>query len=132
MSKFDHEIIQVDNNGNMKEKVFSSGPFCVSKDDALLYKSHPFGEDEDEEEYEDGDHIKKETSQISITLLKTKESEDVVGIYSSFVHGHILVLVSTENERFLRRHKIARYDENGLKIEDIWITDRIQGWVFRQ
>lgn len=27
-------------------------------------------------------------------------------------------------------HKITRYDENGLKIQDIWINDRIQGWEF--
>lgn len=134
------EITQVDNNGNVKEEVYSSGPFCVSKDDALLYKSDPSDVDEDEDEDEDeddeyGDRIKKKTSRISITLLKTEKSEDVVGIYSSFVNGHILVLIqiSTVTESLCQRHlshKITRYDENGLKIEDIWINDRIQGWRF--
>lgn len=129
------EIIQVDNNGSVKQKVYSLGPFCVSKDDALLYKSHPFYEDEDEDEDKYGDRIKKKTSLISITLLKTEESEDVVGIYSSFVSGHILVLIQifTVTESHWQRHyshKITRYDENGLKIGDIWINDRIQGWRF--
>lgn len=36
MSDFDDGIYQVDNNGNMKEIVYSEGPFCVSKDDALF------------------------------------------------------------------------------------------------
>lgn len=134
MSDFDDEIIQVDNNGNVKEKVYSSGPFCVSKDDALLYKSDPIDEDEDEDEDKNGDRIKKRTSRISITLLKTEKSEDVVGIYSSFVNGHILVLIQmlstvTESPRLVS-HKIIRYDENGLKIKDIWINGRIQGWRF--
>nr|XP_034304412.1 uncharacterized protein LOC117681961 isoform X4 [Crassostrea gigas] len=133
------EIIQVDNNGNVKEKFYSSGPFCVSKDDALLYKSDRFDKDEDEDEDEDedkyGDRVKKKTSEISITLLKTKKSEDIIGLYSSFVNGHILVLIqiSTVIESPWQRHfsyKITRYDENGLKIEDIWINDRIQGWRF--
>lgn len=146
MSDFDEyydavdEIIQVDNNGSVEQKAYSSGPFCVSKDDALLYKSDLFDVDEDEDEDEDeneeyGDRIKKKTSQISITLLKTEKSEDVVGIYSSFVSGHILVLIqiSTVTESLWQRHfsyKITRYDENGRKIEDIWINDRIQGWRF--
>lgn len=61
--------------------------------------------------------------------------EGVVGIYSSFVSGHILVLIqiSTVTESLWQRHvshKITRYDENGLKIQDIWINDRIQGWKF--
>lgn len=139
MSNLAYELYQVDTNGNMKEEVCSSGPFCVSKDDALLYKSDRFIEDEDEDEDEDddkyGDRIKKKTSRISITLLKAEKSEDVVGIYSSFVNGHILVLIqiSTVTESPLKRrfsHKITRYDENGLKIEDIWIHDRIQEWRF--
>lgn len=139
MSNYDYEINQVDNNGNMKDIVYSEGPFCVSKDDALLYKPNPLGEDEDEDEDEDddkyGDRIKKKTSRISITLLKTEKLEDVVGIYSSFVNGHILVLIqiSTVTESPWQRHfshKITRYDENGLKIEDIWISDGIQGWQF--
>nr|XP_034308373.1 uncharacterized protein LOC117683311 isoform X2 [Crassostrea gigas] len=133
------EIIQVDNNGNVKEKFYSSGPFCVSKDDALLYKSDWFDKDEDEDEDEDedkyGDRVKKKTSEISTTLLKTKISEDMIGIYSSFVNGHILVLIktSTVTESPWQQHfsyKITRYDENGRKIEDIWINDRIQGWRF--
>lgn len=133
------EIIQVDNNGNVKETFYSSGPFCVSKDDALLYKSDRFDkdedEDEDEDEYKYGDRVKKKTSEISTTLLKTKKSEDIIGLYSSFVNGHILVLIqiSTVTESLWQRHvshKITRYDENGLKIEDIWINDRIQGWRF--
>lgn len=139
MSDLDNDIIQVDTKGNMKETVYSSGSFCVSKDDALLYKSDPFMEYEDEDEDEDddkyGDRIKKKTSEISITLLKTKKSEDIIGLYSSFVNGHILVLIqiSTVTESPWQRHlshKITRYDENGLKIEDIWINDRIQGWRF--
>lgn len=131
------EITQVDNNGNVKEEVYSSGPFCVSKDDALLYKPDPFNEDEDEDEDDDkyGDRIKKKTTRISITLLKTEKSENVLAIYSSFVNGHILVLIqiSTVTESPWQRHfshKITRYDENGLKIEDIWINDRIQGRRF--
>lgn len=130
---YGHEIIQVDNNGNVKEIVYSSGPFCVSKDDALLYKSNWFDKDVDEDE--DKNRVKKRTSKISTTLLKTKNSEDIIGIYSSFVNGHILVLIqiSTVIESLCQRHlshKITRYDENGLKIEDIWINDRIQGWRF--
>lgn len=146
-----YEIIQVDNNGNMKEIVYSSGPFCVSKDDALLYKSDRVyedaneDEDEDEDEHEEhedndkySDRIKKKTSRKTITLLKllkTERSEDVIGIYSSPVTGHILVLIqiSTVTESPWQRQfslKITRYDENGLKIEDIWINDRILGWRF--
>lgn len=132
-----YKIFQVDNNGNKKIKVYSSGPFCVSEDGALLYKSDPIYEDEDEDEDEDksGDRIKKQTSQISITLLKTEKLEDVVGIYSSFVNGNILVLIQiptvTESPwQHHFSHKITWYDENGLKIEDIWINDRIQGWRF--
>lgn len=129
------KIIQVDNNGNVKERVYSSGPCCVSKDDALLYKPDPFYEDEDEDDDKNGDRIKKKTTRISITLLKTEKSENVLAIYSSFVNGHILVLIqiSTVTESPWQRHfshKITRYDENGLKIEDIWINDRIQGWRF--
>uniref|UniRef100_A0A8W8M9X6 DZIP3-like HEPN domain-containing protein n=2 Tax=Magallana gigas TaxID=29159 RepID=A0A8W8M9X6_MAGGI len=146
-----NEIIQVDNNGNVKEIVYSSGPFCVSKDDALLYKSDRFyedaneDEDEDEDEHEEhedddkyGDRIKKKTSRKTITLLKllkTERSEDVIGIYSCPVTGHILVLIqiSTVTESPWQRHfshKITWYDKNGLKIGDIWINDRIQGWRF--
>nr|XP_034305556.1 uncharacterized protein LOC117682342 isoform X2 [Crassostrea gigas] len=131
------EIIQVDNNGNVKEKVYSSGPFCVSKDDALLYKSDWFDKDEDEDEVKDkyGDRVKKKTSEISTTLLQTEILEVIIGIYSSFVNGHILVLIqiSTVTESPRQQHfsyKITRYDENRLKIEDIWISDGIQGWRF--
>lgn len=132
MSGFGYEIYQVGNNGNKNEEVYSAGPFCVSKDDDLLYKPHPDYKDEDEDEDEDedkyGDRIKKKTSQISIALLKTEKSEDVVGIYSSFVNGHILVLIQISTETESYSHKIVRYDENGLKIRDIWINDRIQEW----
>lgn len=133
------EIIQVDNNGNVKEEFYSPGPFCVSKDDALLYKSYHFDKDEDEDEDEDedkyGDRVKKKTSEISTTLLKIEKSEDIIGIYSSFVNGHILVLIqiSTVTESPRQQHfsyKITRYDENRLKIENIWISNGIQGWRF--
>lgn len=135
MSDLGYEIYQVDNNGKMKEKVYSLGLFCVSKDDALLYKSDPVYENEEQDVNKYGDRIKKRTSRISITLLKTEKSEDVVGIYSSFVNGHILVLIQifTVTECILQdrfSHKIIRYDENGLKIQDIWINDRIKGCRF--
>lgn len=139
MSDSETEIYQVENNGDTNEKVYSTGPFCVTKDNALLYKSDPFyeneDEDEDKDEYKNGDRIKKKTSLISISLLKTETSEEVVGIYSSFVNGHILVLIqlSTVTVRFWLlhlSHKIIRYDENGLKIEDIWINGKIQEWRF--
>lgn len=132
---FGSDIYQVNNNGNINEEVHSKGPFCVSKDNALLYKSGRFNEDGHEYDDKYGDRIKKKISPISFTLLKTKKSEDVVGIYSSFVNGHILVLIqiSIEAESIWLRHyshKITRYDENGRKIQNICISDRIQGWQF--
>lgn len=64
MSDFDDGIIQVDNNRDIKEAVRSLGLFCVSKDDALLYKSDRFIEDEDEngdgDDNKYGDRILKE------------------------------------------------------------------------
>lgn len=128
MSSGENAIFQVDNDGNKKEEVYSSGPFCVSKDNALLYKSDWFDIDEDELEDEDvdgdeyGNRIMRKTSLSTITLLKTEREEKVVGIYSSFVNGHILALIQIQ-----AGNKITRYDENGLKIQDIWINDRIEG-----
>lgn len=64
MSDFDDGIIQVDNYRDIKEAVRSLESFCVSKDDALLYKSDQFIEDEDENGNGDdnkyGDRILKE------------------------------------------------------------------------
>lgn len=78
--------------------------------------------------------MKKRTSRISITLLKTEKSEDVVGIYSSFVNCHILVSIQmlstvTESPRLVS-HKIIRYDEDGLKIQDIWINGRFSSFAY--
>lgn len=122
----DGELIQVDTDGNIKERVDSMGPYCVTKDHALLYTSFDDDEDEDEDKNEYGICIKKKTSCRIITLLKTKKMEDVFGIHSSFINGHILVLIGIRNTTYL--YKITRYNENGLKIQDIEIDGRGKQW----
>lgn len=129
------ELIQVDTDENIIERVDSLGPCCVTEDHALLYKSFSFDDDEDEDEDENeyGNCIKKKTSCKIITLLKTKKMEDVSGIHSSFINGHILVLIGIRNvnEHYWNTtylYKITRYNENGLKIQDIEIDGRGKQW----
>lgn len=44
---YDYKLMQVDTDGNIKDEVKSPGEFCVTEDDALLYTSYAF-EDEDD------------------------------------------------------------------------------------
>lgn len=126
---FNDEVIQFDTDGIIEDKVSSMGPFCVTEDDALLYTSNAFEDDEDDE---DGEHvlcIKKKTSLRTVTLLKTEKNERVFGIHSSFINGHILVLKGIRNitdgvwDDGICLFKITRYSENGMKIQDIKVDD---------
>lgn len=131
IDKEDKELVQVDINGHTLESYNSSGPCCVTKDDALLYVSRPSDDDDDDDyeydyDYEYGVCIKEKTTERTFTLLKTKIFEDVICIHSSLFNGHILVLLETTKatECF---YKITRYDKYGLKIQDIDIDERAQG-----
>lgn len=90
---YDYKLIQVDTDGNIKDEVKSPGEFCVTEDDALLYTSYAFEDEDDHALY-----IKKKTSQETVTLLKTEENENVWDIYSSHINGHILVLIFIFND----------------------------------
>lgn len=128
----DGELIQVDTDGNVIERRYLPGPNCVTKDGALLYQSDPFSDDEDEDEDKPGIRIKKRTSLRTVTLLKTEESGEVLGIHSSLINGHILVFMRNINltELVYVSHKITRYDNDGMKIKDIWKNDRIERQLF--
>lgn len=116
------DLIQLDTDGNIKDKVDSMGQFCVTKDDALLYTSEMFEDDED------GLCIKKKTSQETVTLLKTEKNEHVCDIHSSVINGHILVLTYNDTGwESLSWLKIRRYNENGAEIQVI-IVDDLGGW----
>lgn len=129
---FGDALTQVDTSGNVIDKVDSYKPFCVTEDGALLYASCTFIE------FPNGGckietSIKKKTSMGTITLLKTEKMEHVIGIDSSFVNGHILILIGRTNFHFhhagaeISYYKISKYDKNGVKIKDIEIDDRRQG-----
>lgn len=123
---FNDEVIQVDTDGIIKDKVSSMGPFCVTEDDALLYSSNAFEDDEDDEDGENVLCIKKKTSLKTVTLLKTEKNEKAIGIHSSFINGHILVLIGNVTEGisdYICLFKITRYSENGVKIQDIKVDD---------
>lgn len=64
---------------------------------AFLYQSLTFDKDEDENEDNYDICIKKKTSLRTISLLETEKSEDEVGIHSSLINGHILVLLLIRN-----------------------------------
>lgn len=126
--QMDSALIQVDTKERIKETVYSSGPFCVTKNDALLYASS-------NDEF--GTCIKKKTLKKTITLLKTEKMEHVIGIHSSLINGNILILIGIRDATKGSGHdysfyKITRYDKNGVKIQDIKIDDWGQGllhWV---
>lgn len=128
------DLIQVDTDGNQKDEVDSKGQFCVTKDDALLYTSFKFEDDEDGEDDEDDEYdlcIKKKTSQETVTLLKIEKYEEVCDIHSSAINGHILVLicdVRVPTSPPLYMFKITRYSENGVKIQDIKVDDLGRRW----
>lgn len=128
----ENELTQVDMDGYILEIVKSSGPCCVTKDDALLYASRPSDYDYDDDDNdadadaEYGICIKKKTSLRTVTLLKTENFEDVISIHSSLINGHILVILK-KTKATKPFYKITRYDENGLKIQDIDIDERAQG-----
>lgn len=130
---FTDEVIQVDTDGIIKDEVNSIGPFCVTKDDALLYKSNF----EDDEDGENVLCIKKKTSLRTVTLLKTEKNERVFGIHSSFINGHVLVLIGIRNvtegiwDDGIWLIKITRYSENGVKIQDINVDDKdVNEWHY--
>lgn len=121
----DAELIQVDTDGNIIAEIESTGPFCVTEDDALLYASYAFENDEDGEYVH---YIKRKTSKETVTLFKTEENESVWDICSSHINGHILVLIlignvsnSIRNRSFF--YKITRYNKHGVKIQDIKTDD---------
>lgn len=121
-------LIQLDTDGNIKDEVDSMGQFCVTKDDALLYTSKRFDDDEDDF------CIKKKTSQETVTLLKTEKNEHVCDIHSSVINGHILVLTCYNTGRiWVPPHwfKITRYNENGAKIQVIIVDDLGTRWMYR-
>lgn len=121
----DCQQIQVDTDGNVIERVYLPEPSCVTEDGAFLYKSDPSSDDENEYEDEPSICIKKRTSLRTVTLLKTEESGEVLGIHSSLINGHILVFmrennVTQPNGKVYASDKITRYDNDGMKIQDIW------------
>lgn len=134
IDSYDGDLIQVDTDGNLKDEVDSNGQFCVTKDDALLYTSIKFEDDEDDEDDEYDLCIKKKTSQETVTLLKTEKYEKVCDIHSSAINGHILVLFNVRVPTFppLYLFKITRYSENGVKIQDIKVDDLGTRWLYQR
>lgn len=128
----EEELFQVDTDGTIIETVNFPGPYCVTEDGALLYMSDD--EDEDEDEYGHVYYIKKKTSLRTVTLLKIENSGNVVGIHSSRINGHILVLLHYLKKRLMQEsnifYEIERYDVNGVKIQDIKIDETGQFWFW--
>lgn len=128
--EFEEQLFQVDTDGNIIEIFNCQGPYCVTEDGALLYMSD--NDDEDEDEYGHVTYIKKKTSLRTVTLLKIENLENVVGIHSSRINGHILVLIHYVKERLMQEsnifYEIERYDVNGVKIQDIKIDETGQFW----
>lgn len=106
MREEDGELIQVDTDGNIKERVDSVGPYCVTEDHALLYTSFDDDEDEDEDKNEYGICIKKKTSRRIISFLETENSEDVE---FSYQRSHFGITTYTFLARTLFS-KLSRYD----------------------
>lgn len=106
------KLLQVDTNGNAVDEVDSQGPCCVTDDGALLYV-------ESSEMGEIATCIKRKTDEGTETLLTTEIFEDVIGIHSSLINGHILVFIGIRDDSESPFRKITRYDQNGVKIKDI-------------
>lgn len=129
----DAELFQVDFHGNIIQRGNLPRPNCVTEDDALLYTSDPSSDDENEYEDKPGICIKKRTLLRTVTLLNTEESGEVLGIHSSLINGHILVFmrknnVTASNGQVYASDKITRYDNDGMKIQDIWRKYSVDIW----
>lgn len=124
------EHIQVDIDGNIIQRVDLPGLHCVTEDGALLYTSDPAFNDENERSI----CIRKRISLRTVTLFKTDNWGKVIAIHSSLINGHILVFMCKHNptDFVYVSHKITRYDNNGMKIQDIWKNDKAEEWRFMQ
>lgn len=121
------ELIQVDIDGNIIQGVDLPELHCVTEDGALLYTSDPVFDDKNEHSI----CIRKRTSLSTVTLFKTDNCWKVIAIHSSLINGHILVFMIETNPDFVYvSHKITRYDNDGMKIQDIWKNDSAEEWQF--
>lgn len=116
------ELIQVDIDGNIIQRVDLRGPHCVTEDGALLYTSYLSSDDENKPSI----CIRKRTSLKTVTLFKT-DNWEVIAIHSSLINGHILVFMDElyPTDYVYVSHKITRYDNDGMKIQDIWKNDSV-------